>query len=142
MVFAIVFESTDMMSSANTGSFLLPLLHKLLPRISTHQLEAIHDILRKMGHVFGYAILSSLMFRSWWGTAAQHARTWQSRFAFFGWSAATAVAIADELHQMTIPSRGGSVHDMVLDSCAAIAAQLIIYYFLRDHALTAKTSSA
>ena len=41
------------------------------------------------------------------------------------------VASLDEWHQTFIPSRTGTIHDVILDTSAAIAAQLLVYSFVR-----------
>jgi VanZ family protein len=44
------------------------------------------------------------------------------------------VATLDEWHQTTIASRTGNFADVVLDSSAALAAQLVLWWFLRKRA--------
>jgi len=134
MLVFIGFESTDLMSASQTSGWFLPLLRKLFPWASLQTIHVVHVAARKFGHVFGYALLSFLLFRGWWGTAKQSyadAGSWRMRFAVFGFAGAALVGVADELHQMTIPSRGGSVLDILLDSAAALSAQVIIAYVLR-----------
>jgi VanZ family protein len=145
MLLCIAMESTDMLSAGHTGGMILPLLQKLFPNASLDSLEIVHAGIRKLGHVVGYGLLSLSLFRAWAGTRAMqqgdHLR-WQMQFSLFAILGTASVAIADELHQMTIPSRGGSVHDMVLDTSAAILAQLIIAYFLTHRAGTPTSASA
>jgi len=43
----------------------------------------------------------------------------------------TLVACLDEWHQAYIPTRGSSVHDVLLDSTAALAAQVILWAIWR-----------
>jgi VanZ family protein len=40
------------------------------------------------------------------------------------------VASLDEWHQTFIPSRTGVFSDVILDSCAALIAQVLIFLFL------------
>jgi VanZ family protein len=40
------------------------------------------------------------------------------------------VASLDEWHQTFIPSRTGAIRDVILDSCAALTAQLLIFLYL------------
>jgi VanZ family protein len=42
------------------------------------------------------------------------------------------VASLDEWHQTFIPSRTGAVHDVVLDTCAGIAAQVLVLLWIRS----------
>jgi VanZ family protein len=41
------------------------------------------------------------------------------------------VAALDEFHQSFLPSRTGTFHDVVLDTCAALFAQIVIFLILR-----------
>jgi len=41
------------------------------------------------------------------------------------------VASLDEWHQSFLSSRTAEVSDVVLDSCAALVAQLVIFWYLR-----------
>ena len=57
----ICIESTAYLSAHNTSRFLFPLLHYLFG-MNWEQFEPIHFFLRKGGHVFGYGLLSILLF--------------------------------------------------------------------------------
>lgn len=143
MLVLIGIESSDLMSSAHTSGVLLPLLRAIFRNLPLERLEEFHAVIRKAGHVVGYGLLSWFLFRAWWGTARPEAeqpmRSWQPRFAVFGFAGAALVAIADELHQMTIPSRGGSWWDVALDSFAALIAQWLIARLYRRVRLQTKT---
>ena len=41
------------------------------------------------------------------------------------------MASLDELHQTYLPNRTGSLWDVLLDCCGAIALQLLVYAWLR-----------
>ena len=41
------------------------------------------------------------------------------------------VACLDEWHQTFLPSRTGTLHDVLLDSTAALVAQIILFLILR-----------
>jgi VanZ family protein len=51
-----------------------------------------------------------------------------SRIAFF---MTALVASLDEWHHSFLPSRTGNVHDILLDSTAALGAQVLLYLALR-----------
>lgn len=120
-------------SSANTGSVLVPLLERLFPSISVQQIEAIHHELRKTGHLCGYGLLAYLIFRAARGFA--HVRQgkvrivefWRKRWALIALGGTALVASADELHQMTLPSRTGLWSDVVLDTLGGMLFLLIVY---------------
>ena len=42
------------------------------------------------------------------------------------------VACLDEWHQSYLPSRTGNLHDVVLDSTAALVAQILLFIILRN----------
>ncbi len=60
----IAIESTNLASSNNTSRILYPLLHFLFGMDLGH-FEHLHFYIRKGGHVFGYGLLSVLLFRAW-----------------------------------------------------------------------------
>ena len=134
----IAIESTNLASSHNTSRILYPLLHFLFG-MGIAQFEHLHFYLRKGGHVFGYGLLSILLFRAWRETlpSIEHLK-WTFRWASIAILGTAMVASLDEWHQSFLPSRTGAVHDVVLDSCAAMAAQilLLLYYASTRKSLT------
>jgi len=155
MVSLIALESTDLFSSTHTGSWLgLLLLHF---GVSAERLAEFNHLLRKTGHCVGYGLLSFLIFRAFRGTfrfLTQGYEGWISSRVlptyggevfstlwrgYWVWGALIGTALIaslDEMHQMTIPSRTGSWWDVLLDTSAGAAAQLVIY--LVDRAKAAR----
>jgi VanZ family protein len=127
----IAIESTTYLSSENTSHFLYPLLHYLFG-IDSASFEPWHVFIRKSGHVFGYGLLSILFFRAWRETlpAANGAR-WKFHWATIAVLGTALVASLDEWHQSYIPTRTGTVRDVILDTCAGIAAQLAVILWQR-----------
>jgi len=127
----IAFESTNAMSAEKTGSLLYPLLHFLLGLDPIHFLTW-HFVLRKTGHVIGYATLSVLLFRAWKASiAVSGSPRWSIVWARTAVAMTALVATLDEWHQSYLPSRTGTFRDVGLDSIAALAAQLLIFAWLR-----------
>ena len=122
----IAIESSALLSAHNTSRVLYPLLHFLFG-LDWERFEDWHFYIRKGGHVVGYAILSILLFRAWRATlpAMSNVR-WTLRWATIAILGTAIVASLDEWHQSFIPSRTGRWQDVVLDSCAGIAAQILI----------------
>jgi len=88
--------------------------------------------IRKTGHVCGYFGLSFLLYRSWRATIPlMERRRWSVKWSRIAFSMTVLVACLDEFHQTYIPSRTGTLHDVLLDSSAALAAQLVILLWLR-----------
>ena len=127
----ITIESTGVLSSDNTGRFLYPVLHFLF---GTDPIRFVlwHFLLRKSGHVLGYGTLSVLLFRAWRATipVLRHPR-WSMVWARVALFMTALVASLDELHQSFLPSRTGSIRDVLLDSAAGLAAQVLLYLVLR-----------
>jgi VanZ family protein len=127
----IAIESTTYLSSENTSHFLYPVLHFLFG-IDYASFEPYHAFLRKTGHVFGYGLLSILLFRAWRETLpATGGARWTFRWANIAVLGTALVASLDEWHQSYLPTRTGTVHDVILDTCAGIAAQLAVFLWMR-----------
>jgi len=127
----IATESSNLGSSGNTSRILYPVFHYLFAMDFAH-FEVWHTVIRKTGHVVGYFMLSLLLFRAWRATLPRPAApAWSLPWARTAWIMTTLVAALDEWHQAYIPTRGSSVHDVLLDSAAALAAQIVIWLWLR-----------
>ena len=123
----IAIESSAYLSASNTSRILYPLLHFLF-RLDYDRFEHVHFFIRKGGHVFGYGVLSILLFRAWRETlpVASHSK-WTLRWASIALLGTALVASLDEWHQSFIPSRTGRWQDVVLDTCAGCAAQVLLW---------------
>ena len=126
----IATESSDLFSSGHTSRYLLPLLTWLFGPLDPVRFEFWHGLARKTGHVFGYGVLCWLFFRAWRATRPSLER-WSAKWALPAWIATAAIASLDEWHQSYIPSRTGTVYDVLLDSSAAVAALALIYFWNR-----------
>jgi VanZ family protein len=123
----IAIESSALLSARNTSRILYPLLHFLFG-LDWERFEVWHFFIRKSGHVVGYATLSVLLFRAWRATLpAMSDVKWTPRWATIAILGTALVASLDEWHQSFIPSRTGRWQDVVLDTCAGLAAQMIIF---------------
>ena len=126
----IVSESTTFASAANTSRLLYPLLHFLFGLEPAH-FPAWHFVIRKAGHFVGYFTLSWLLFRACRDTFPFPGRTWSMQWARISFFMAALVACLDEWHQSYLPSRTGNLHDVLLDSTAALVAQVMLFFILR-----------
>jgi VanZ family protein len=129
----ISIESSDAFSAQNTGSILYALLTHLFGKINLHEFEVFHFYLRKTGHVVGYGMLALLLLRGW-RIMIGPVRAGLNRMLLLSWAGTAFVASMDEWHQSFIPSRTGTVHDVILDSIAGLAFLLIAYLWLRRSA--------
>jgi VanZ family protein len=129
-LWVIVLESTNFASSDNTSRIFYPLLHFLFGLDPAH-FPTWHAVIRKTGHFVGYFTLSVLLFRAWRATFAFPALRWSIEWARISFFMTALVACLDEWHQTYLPSRTGSLHDVLLDSTAALIAQVVIFLLLR-----------
>lgn len=127
----IAIESSALLSASNTSRFLYPLLHYLFG-LDWARFHQWHFYIRKGGHVVGYAILSTLLFRAWRATlpAVDHS-LWTLRWSAIAVLGTALVASLDEWHQSFIPSRTGRWQDVVLDTSAGLASQVLTFLLLR-----------
>jgi VanZ family protein len=87
-----------------------------------------HHYIRKGGHVFGYGLLSILLFRAWRATLPGLGNAkWIFRWANLAVLGTALVASLDEWHQSFNPLRTGTPRDVLLDTCAAVAAQILLF---------------
>lgn len=147
MLGLIRLESTDTMSGGNTYGMLLHVLRALGVRMSMHKLNLLHICMRKGGHCVGYALLclswiillrGSVWLRHDYKLQARQTLQawlvwWRAEWAALALLLTFAVASADELHQMRIPSRGGSWWDVALDTTAGLLMLGLLYGKARWH---------
>lgn len=120
---ALVFLfSTGTFSAERTGHILRPFLEWLVGEISDARFALIQFLVRKGAHVAVYATLSLLWFRAGRGPRSG----WRSSWALLAILVSMAVALGDELHQTFVPSRTGTPYDVLLDSFAALLAQVAL----------------
>jgi VanZ family protein len=126
---AVIFwASGSEFSAANTGRFIIPILHWLLPTVSARGLEEIHFLIRKCGHFTEYFVLGWLLLR---GFRAGR-REVRLRWALAAIAIAACYATFDEWHQSFVPGRGGlELSDILIDTASSALAQGIAAIFGR-----------
>jgi VanZ family protein len=93
----------------------------------------LHLIIRKCGHFLGYGILSIAWFRAFWmtfrlGTTPHQRWIAAHRLAMLG---TLAVASSDEIHQLFLPNRSGSIVDVMIDCLGGLLMQSMIWLWMR-----------
>jgi VanZ family protein len=140
MLTLIALESTDAMSGEHTGGWLQQLLFWIGIHLARHQLNLLNMALRKCGHVIAYGLLClcwlMLLRGSHWllhgyprglkGSIRMPRLWWRADWAWLSVLFTFLVAAADELHQMSIPSRSGSWWDVLLDTSAAVVVVMLV----------------
>ncbi len=136
----IVTESTNLGSSEHTGRILYPIFHFLF-NMDPAKFALWHAVLRKTGHFVGYFTLSVLLFRSWRASFPRLSTRWCLQWATLAVLGTSLVATLDEWHQTFLPSRTGMVRDVVLDSCAGVVAQIVLFLILQRESYRAADAS-
>jgi VanZ family protein len=124
----IVMESTELMGSNHTSYPLRWLFEAIFGPISDTHWEMVHHLVRKSGHFFGYGALGLAWLRAWWMSLSRSRFLHDTLLALLG---TALVASWDEWHQSYLPNRNGSVWDVLLDCCGAIALILAAYIYMR-----------
>jgi VanZ family protein len=119
--------SGDRMSFPRSSRIIAPLVRWLFPHLPD---EAVHGIVvgvRKCAHLTEYALLALLLWRALRKPPAPGAPPWQWSRA--GWALALVAlyAATDEFHQTFVPSRGGSVWDVLLDTLGGVGGLLVVW---------------
>ena len=120
----IIFSaSSDTHSQEHSSRLFEPFLRWLFPHASPQSIEALHHLVRKLGHLTEYAILGLLLWR------ALH----QARTPLPDWSwpkvggtllIVFLYASTDEFHQRFVPGRTPMVSDVFIDTAGAAAGLL------------------
>jgi VanZ family protein len=126
---ALIFTaSADSHSSQHTMGFVGPLLRWLFPKMSSEHVEAIHLVIRKCGHLTGYAVLALLVWR------ALHL----SKNSLPEWSwpkvggtllVVFLYAASDEFHQSFVPTRTAHFSDVCIDTAGGAIGLLVLWFF-------------
>lgn len=132
----IALESTNIGSSDHTARLLYPIFAFLFG-LDPARFALWHAVMRKTGHFVGYFILSVLLFRSWRATFPRLSTRWCLQWAATAFLSTALVASLDEWHQSFLPSRTGTFRDVVLDSSAALLAQIVLFFVGKARSRTA-----
>jgi VanZ family protein len=131
-------ESTDALSSMDTGGLLYGTLTAVFGPIDRPRFELFHGVLRKTGHFVGYGMLSLLSFRALRATSGRLELAARARInaLHLRWAALAVlftfvVAGLDEWHQSFLPSRTGEFRDVLLDTAGALVVQAVILVTLQ-----------
>jgi VanZ family protein len=118
----IALFSTDSFSTENTRRFIVPILHWIFPVLQHRTLIFLHHLIRKGAHVGEYALFSMLALYGIRGPG----RGWRMEWAVWAVALSAGWAGLDELHQAFVPSRGPSMLDVLIDTCGAVAGQMVV----------------
>jgi len=120
MVF--IFPSNEVLTADSTSNLIVPFLRFLFPGAGPESIETLHIIVRKFTHFLNYAFLAFLLFRAFRSGDKEFRMQWIG----YAGCAAIGYAALDEMAQVLIPARSGSVFDWLIDSLGVIAALGVI----------------
>jgi VanZ family protein len=123
--------SGDSLSGPRSSRILGPLIHWLLPWLSPAGVDAVVFYCRKSGHVAEYAVLALFCWRALRKPVRNDVRPWSWPLVRLVILICALYAATDELHQFFVPSREARVHDVVIDTCGAAAALLLLWFIGR-----------
>ncbi len=125
---ALIFcASGDSMSFSHTSRVIGPLMRWLFPSLSD---EAVHNIVvfvRKCGHLSEYAVMALLLWRAFRKPQRGVKRPWSWSVAGKAVLGVLIYAASDEFHQLFVPSRQGSVWDVMLDTTGGVVGVLALW---------------
>jgi VanZ family protein len=117
----IIVLSSDAGSAEHTEHWVVPLLRLLTPWATPSQLDALHGLVRKAGHVTEYAVLAALWYRAF--TKGRHLTPRSA--ATIAFAISVAWAIVDEARQSLVPTRTASAMDVAIDGIGALLAMFV-----------------
>jgi VanZ family protein len=131
---ALIFGmSTHVGASPNSESLLERILGRLAPgvlaQLSAEQRDLLNYLLRKLGHICEYAILTVLAVRAL--QRDQPGWRWQSGLGAVLFS--ILYAGTDELHQRFVPDRTGSIRDVAVDALGVAVAVALCWLWYRGN---------
>lgn len=122
----IFWMSTGMFSSEHTSRFIVPFLRFLFPSLLPQDINMIHEVIRKTGHVTEYFILGLLFFRAFRSGSSQ---VWCLRWTLYSIMGVVSYAVNDECHQLFIDARMASLVDVGIDSLGGLFSQFAITFW-------------
>jgi VanZ family protein len=128
---ALIFSaSSDSHSYEHSSRFVEPFLHWLFPKMPQDNIEKIHHLIRKCGHLTEYAILALLLWR------ALHLS--KDNLSPWSWPKVGGTllivfiyAASDEFHQIFVPTRTPLVSDVLIDTAGGAIGLLALWIFGR-----------
>jgi VanZ family protein len=116
------FMSTGLFTAENTSRIIGPIIHFLFPSATHHQINLIHEVIRKLAHVTEYFVLGLLLFRAFRSDSITP-KAW--RFALFSLGLVVLYAASDEFHQTFVAMRTPSIIDVGIDTFGGVLAQCV-----------------
>jgi VanZ family protein len=119
--------SADVKSYQHSSSLFEPLLRWLFPQLAQAQIEAIHHLFRKGGHLTEFAILGLLFWRAIHQPVKNDSRPWNWTEAGLALALVFLYAASDELHQVFVPGRTALISDVLIDSSGGAIGLILLW---------------
>jgi VanZ family protein len=116
--------STESFSGAHTGGIVEALLRQSFPSLPVNEIERIHTLIRKLGHLSEYFIFALLLMRA---LRAETDDKSMLQAIFLSVLLTILYAATDEFHQSFVPSRSASVTDVMIDAAGGSCGTLLSY---------------
>ncbi len=126
-MFVIFSASGDRMSMEHSSRIIGPIVRWLFPHFSEQRVEQGVLIGRKCAHLAEYAVLAVLIWRAFCNLAAGKPGSWQRSPALRTVLLVALYSATDEFHQGFVPTRNGSVQDVLLDTTGAAIALFFLW---------------
>ena len=120
---ALIFVfSTEQFSGTHTGGIVEAALRQVFPSLALTEVERIHALVRKLGHLSEYFILALLLMRA---LRAEMAAQSTLQPILLSILLTILYAGSDEFHQSFVPNRSASVADVMIDAAGGICGTLL-----------------
>jgi VanZ family protein len=119
--------SSDTQSYRHTSRFFEPLMHWLFPQMSQANVEAIHYLIRKTGHLTEFALLALLLWRAIRQPRKNDPRPWRWDEAGLSLAIVFLYAASDEFHQVFVTLRTALVSDVIVDTSGGIIGLTVLW---------------
>lgn len=125
--------SSDTQSYRHSSRFFEPLMHWLFPQMPQAQVEFIHYLVRKTGHLAEFALLALLLWRAIRHTRRPPIAPGRSEGGWCWDEAGLSLAIVflyaatDEFHQVFVALRTALVSDVIVDTSGGIIGLLLLW---------------
>lgn len=123
----IFFGSADSASVSHSSRIIGPLVRWLFPALSENGVDTCVLVARKCAHLTEYGLFAMLLWRAIRQPVARDTRPWKWREAGLALIIVVCYASTDEIHQLFVPGRGPSVHDVLIDTLGGTLGLLLLW---------------
>ena len=126
--------SADAQSYQHSSALFEPLLNWLFPQMSQEDIERMHHLFRKTGHLTEYALLALLLWRAIRQPKKtdRGSRPWRWDEAGLSLATVFLYAASDEFHQIFVPTRTALVSDVIIDTSGGALGLLLLWVIGKD----------